>query len=145
MRRGRGLRGQWQRTPQAPRERQAGAVRGKGGQAMVTGPWKGWAHWGIDQGTDSFEQAKSRMRDVRWGRGRAEEGPHTCAKERWQLEDRESGRSVEICSFLAHSKCWRRRFSHVRPMCVTVWPLQYILFSTLVHLLLFSNVLPNNQ
>lgn len=47
MRRGRGLR-QWQRTPQAPRERQAGAANDKGEQGMVTGRWKGIAHWGID-------------------------------------------------------------------------------------------------
>lgn len=31
MRRGRGL-GQWQKTPQTPRERQAGAARDKGGR-----------------------------------------------------------------------------------------------------------------
>lgn len=64
MRRGRGLR-QWQRTPQASRGRRAGAANDKGGQGMVTGRWKGLAHWGIDQGIGLFEQANRRMRDVR--------------------------------------------------------------------------------
>lgn len=63
MRRGRGLR-QWQRTPQAPRERQAGGGEG-GKQGRVTGRWKGLAGWGIDQGIGLFEQANGRMRDAR--------------------------------------------------------------------------------